>query len=75
MVTLAGTVTLVLLLDTVTLAPPKGAGTDKVIVQRADPGAATAPGEQLKDEGRSATVKPMVADSCWVPSVAVTLAV
>ena len=75
MVTLAGTVTLVLLLDTVTLEPPKGAGTDKVIVQLADPGAATVPGEQLNNEGVTATVKPMVDDSCWVPSVAVTLAV
>jgi hypothetical protein len=75
MVTLAGTVTLVLLLDRVTLAPPRGAGADKVTVQLADPGAATVAGEQFKDEGVTVTVKLMVADSCWPLSVAVTLAV
>jgi hypothetical protein len=74
MATLAGTVTLVLLLDRVTLAPPRGAGADKVTVQLADPGAATVPGEHVNDEGVTATVKLMAADSCWPLSVAVTLA-
>ena len=75
MVTLAGTVTLVLPLDRVTLAPPRGAGADNVTVQLADPGAATVPGEQFNDEGTTVTVKVIAADSCWPLSVAVTLAV
>ena len=72
--TLAGTVTLALLLDSVTLAPPEGAGADKVTVQLAVPGAATLDGEQFTDEGRTATVKLRVAACCWLFSVAVTLA-
>jgi hypothetical protein len=75
MVTLAGTVTLVLPLDRVTLAPPRGAGADNVTVQLADPGAATVAGEQFNDEGTTVTVKVIAADSCWPLSVAVTLAV
>ena len=31
------------------------------------------PGEQVKDEGNTATVKLTVADCCWPLSVAVTL--
>ena len=64
-----------LLLDRVTLAPPEGAAAIKVTVQLADPGAATVPGEQFKDEGGTATVKVMVADCRWLLSVAVTLAI
>ena len=75
MVAVAGTVTLVLLLDRGTVVPPKGAGADKVTVQMADPGAATVLGEQLSEEGITATVKLMFDDSCWPLSVAVTLAV
>jgi hypothetical protein len=71
---LVGTVTLVLLLDTVTFAPPEGAGPDSVTVQLADPGAFTVPGEQLTDEGTTVTVKLIVADFCCPLSVAVTLA-
>ena len=69
-----GTVTLALLLDKATTAPPEGAGPDKVIVQLAVPGAATVPGEQVKDEGTTATVKLTVVDCCWPLSVAVTVA-
>ena len=74
MATLPGTVTLVLLLDRVTLAPLRGAGADNVTVQLADPGAATVLGEHVNDEGVTVTVKVIVADSCWPLSVAVTLA-
>jgi hypothetical protein len=73
--TLAGTITAALLLERVTLAPPEGAGAVKVIVQFADPGAATVPGEQVKDEGSTATVKLTVAERCTLLSVAVTVAV
>ena len=45
--TLAGTVTLVLLLDNVTLRAPEAAAV-KATVQEALPGAVTAAGEQLK---------------------------
>jgi len=69
----AGTVTLVLLLDRAITAPPEGAGADKVIVQLADPGAVTEPGEQVKDEGTTTTVRLTVADCCTPLSVAVTL--
>ncbi len=44
-----------------------------MIVQLADPGAATVPGEQVKDEGTTTTVKLTVADCCTPLSVAVTL--
>jgi hypothetical protein len=73
-VTVAGTFTLVLLLDKAISAPPDGAGAVKVIVQLADPGAATVPGEQVKDEGKTATVKLIVADCWWPFRVAVTMA-
>jgi hypothetical protein len=69
----AGTVTLVLLLDRTMTALPDGAGADKVIVQFADPGAVTVPGEQVKDEGKTTPVKLTVADCCTPLSVAVTL--
>ncbi len=62
--TLPGTVTLALLLDNVTLAPPEGAGADKATVQLAVTGAATFDGEQLTDEGRTSTVKLKVAACC-----------
>ena len=66
--------TLALLLDRATPAPPEGAGAVNVIVQLADPGAATVPGEQVKDEGKTTTVKLTVADCCCPLSVAVTVA-
>src|SRR5271155_2544014 len=72
---LAGTVTLGLLLDSVRLAPPDGAGADRVIMQVAEPGAVTVPGVQINDVGITFTVRLTVADICWLPSVAVTLAV
>ena len=54
---MAGTATLALLLDTAMPAPPDGAGADKVIMQIADPGGVTVPGEQVTDEGKTGTVK------------------
>ncbi len=56
-----------------TTAPPDGAGAVRVIVQLADPGPVTVPGEQVKDEGKTAMLKPTVADCCWPLSEAVTL--
>jgi hypothetical protein len=47
-VTLAGTVALVLLLESATAKPPAGATALSVTVQAEDPGAFTVPGEQLK---------------------------
>src|ERR1017187_2660415 len=71
---LAGTVTFVLLLDSVRLAPPEGAGADKVTVQLAEPGAVTVPGKQFNDVGTTVTVRLTAADCCWLPRVAVALA-
>ncbi len=62
-----------MLLDSAMTAPPEGAGAVKVIVQLADPGPTSAPGEQVKDEGKIAPVKLIVADCCTPLSVAVTL--
>jgi hypothetical protein len=73
--TLPGTVTLELLLDNATLAPPDAAGADNVTVQFADPGELTVPGEQVTEEGTIAIVKVTDADCCWPLSVALTLAV
>jgi hypothetical protein len=74
---LAGTVTLVLLLDSATVAPPAGAGADKVIVQAELPGAFTVPGAQLRPLGTTVTVavRFTVVDWLWPFSVAVTVAV
>ncbi len=72
-VTLAGTVTLVLLLDRAMSSPLNRAVPDKVIVQLADPGAVTVPGEHVNADGTTGTVKPTVADCCWPLSAAVTL--
>jgi hypothetical protein len=72
-VTVVGTFTLALLLESATLAPPAGAAADNVIVQLDDPGAVTVPGEQVTDDGTTATVKLIVAACCWPLSVAVTL--
>ena len=72
---MAGTVTLALLLDTATPAPPNGAGAVNVIVQLDDPGAATVPGEQVNDEGVTATIRVTVVECCWPLNVAVTVAV
>jgi len=69
-----GSVTLPLLLNRATLAPPDGAGADKVIVQVADPGALTELGEQFTDVSEPVTVKLIALDCCWPFSVAVTLA-
>ena len=60
--TLAGTVMLVLLLESVMVAPPDGAGADNVTVQFADPGAFTVAGEHVSEPGWTVTVKLMVAD-------------
>ena len=62
-----------LLLDNETLAPPNGAAADKLIVQLADPGAVTVPGEHVNDVGTTGIVKPTVADFCWPFNAAVTL--
>jgi hypothetical protein len=61
-VTFAGMVTLVLLLDKVTVAPPTGAVAVSVTVQVDVPGAFTVAGEQLSPPGWTATVKLIVAD-------------
>jgi hypothetical protein len=60
-VTLAGTVKFALLLDTFTVAPPAAAGAVSVTVQLEVPGAFTLAGEQFKELGCTATVRPMVA--------------
>ena len=60
--TLAGTVTLALLLVIVTVEPPAGAAAVRVTVQVDAPGAFTVAGEQLKLEGCTATVKATVVD-------------
>lgn len=74
-VTLLGTVTAVLLLASATVAPPEGAGADKVTVQLEEPGAFTVPGEQLSAVGwRVTAVRLRVADWLWPLSVAVTVA-
>jgi hypothetical protein len=74
-VTLAGTVMVALLLETVTLAPPDGAGAVKVIVQLADPGAATVPGEHETDESCTAAVRLKLTVLAVRPVPAVTMAV
>ena len=71
---MAGTVTLVLLLERATLAPD-GAEADSVTVQFDDPGPVTAPGEQVRFEGTIAKVKLTVVDFCWPFRVAVTVTV
>jgi hypothetical protein len=73
-VAVAGTVTLALLLDKAISAPTDGAGAVKVMVQLADPGAVTVPGAQVKFDGKTPTVKLIVADCCWPLSVPVTVA-
>jgi hypothetical protein len=60
--TLAGIVTLALLLDRATLEPPVAAGAVRVTVQLDVPGAFTAAAEQLKLLGCAVTVRAMVAD-------------
>ena len=62
-VTVAGTVTLVLLLERATLAPD-GAGADNVTVQLAVPGPVSVPAEQVRFEGTTTMVKLTVADFC-----------
>ena len=61
-VTLEGTVMLVLLLERVTVAPPDGAGPDKVTVQFEEPGAFTVAGEHVRELGWTVTVRLIVAD-------------
>ena len=51
-----------LLLASVTVAPPEGAGADKVTVQFEDPGAFTVAGEHESELGWTFTVRLMVAD-------------
>jgi hypothetical protein len=74
-VTPGGTVTLALLLDNTTITPPVGAGADNVTVQVEVPGATTVPGEQLRLEGTTVTVRLTVADWLWPFSAAVIVAV
>ena len=63
-----------MLLASVTVAPPEGAGPDKVTVQLEEPGATTVDGEQLRELGWTFTVRLRVADWLWPLSVAVTVA-
>ena len=67
--------TLELLLDSATVTPPVGAGADNVTVQVELPGAETVPGEQLRPEGTTTTLRLTVAVWVWLFSVAVTIAV
>ena len=71
---LLGTVTLALPLDSATVTVV-GAGADKVTVQEEVPGALTVPGEQLRLEGTTVTVRLTVVDWFWPFIVAVTVAV
>lgn len=73
--TAEGTVTLALLLAMVTVAPPPGAGADRVIVQPADPMAVIVLGEQFTEDGTTATVKLIPVDFCWLLYAPVTVAV
>jgi hypothetical protein len=59
--TLAGTVILALLLESVTVAP-EGTAAVSVTVQLDVPGAFTVAGEQFKLEGCAATVKATIVD-------------
>ena len=59
--TLTGTVMFALLLFSVTVAPPDGAGAVRVTVQLEVPGAITVEGEQFMPLTCTATVKPTVA--------------
>ena len=74
-VTLAGTVTLALLLDKLALTPPPGAGADNVTVQDAEPGAFTVDGVQLSNDGITVTVRLMLADCCTAFRIPLTLAI
>jgi hypothetical protein len=60
--TLAGTVTLALLLDKDTVEPPAGAAEVRVTVQLDVPGAFTVAGEQIRLPGCVVTVRAIVAD-------------
>jgi hypothetical protein len=71
---LLGSVTVMLLLASATVAPPLGAGADKVTVQLEEPGAFTVPGEQLSELGWTFTVRLRVAARLWPLRVAVTVA-
>ena len=73
--TTLGTVMLVLLLDSATLAPLEGADPDSVTVQVEVPGAVTVPGEQFRLPGTTVTVRLTLADWLWPFSVAVMVAV
>ena len=76
MLTLLGTVMLVLLLDSETLAPPEGRSPDRITVQAEVPGAVTVPGKQLRLPGTTVTVRLTLADWLWpLVSVAVMVAV
>jgi hypothetical protein len=60
-------------LDRAMLAPPAGAGADRVIVQFADSEAVIVLGVHVRDEGTVSDVKLIVAVCCWASSVAVTV--
>ena len=65
----AGTVTLALLLERVTLTPPAGAALVKVTVQVDVPGALTVAGEHVTEPGWTATVKATELDTV-IPLIA-----
>ena len=71
MPTLPGTMMLVLLLESATVAPPEGAAADNVTVQVELPGAVTVPGEQLRLLGTTVTVRMTLTNWLWPFSVAV----
>jgi hypothetical protein len=73
--TLAGTVILALLLDSVTVDPPAGATPVNVTVQLEVPGAFTVAGEQLKLLGWAGDTKLSVTVFVTPPVLAVTTAV
>jgi hypothetical protein len=73
-VTLEGTAMLLLLLVSITFAPPGGAIVVSVTVQLEDPGAITVAGEHTRVLGMGIKVRVMVADWAWPPRVAVTVA-
>jgi hypothetical protein len=74
-VRLPGTVTLALLLDKATFAPPVGAGADSVTVQVEVPGAMTVPGEQPRLPGTTVTLRLTLVVWFWLFRVAVMVAV
>jgi hypothetical protein len=75
MVTLAGTATFALLLDSETVNPPRGAGPLRVTTQAAEPGVLILDGEQDNPESDAAVVKFMGVLTLCPLNVAVSAAV